>query len=143
MITATITNGELESITIRTGRRSRCYTAVELLEILARSDRKGRRVVASPDILPYRNLADILAKAAELFDLPIVAIVGAGRHRQASRARFAVIHVARRAGHTLDAIGAALGGRDHTTIMHGDERALIVARCDPRYAARLAQLVVG
>lgn len=47
-----------------------------------------------------------------------------GRARPLARARAIFIRAARDRGFTLKAIGAVLGGRDHTTVLHGYRTAL-------------------
>ena len=37
-------------------------------------------------------------------------------------------------------IGAAFGGRDHSTVIHSLERVLIMSQEDPKYAQRLGRL---
>jgi chromosomal replication initiator protein len=48
---------------------------------------------------------------------------GKGRRQYIVRPRQAIMLAARRRGKTLNQIGAALGGKDHTTILYGARRA--------------------
>lgn len=143
MITTTLDPaGELLTLTIAAGPRSRTYTACELLEALAKADRYARRIAQEPvEHTPYVALDALLAHVAEQFHVPADVITGQSRAQSATQARFALVKVARRAGHTLVAIGAALGGRDHTTIMYAEDRADELARRLPWYAERLAALL--
>jgi chromosomal replication initiation ATPase DnaA len=134
--------GEVLSLTISDGRRTRTYSAGQLLDALARADRLARRITQDPiEPAPYVALDTLLVNVAEQFHVPIAVITGASRAQGATQARFALVKVARRSGHTLTAIGALLGGRDHTTIMHAETRADELARTDPWYAERLAALL--
>ena len=71
---------------------------------------------------------DILTKASALFDVPIKTIVGRSRIPRHCEARFAVYYamVARR--WSRHEVGAAMNGRDHTTVSWGIERAAELAK---------------
>jgi chromosomal replication initiation ATPase DnaA len=142
MITATLDQtGEVLSITIGDGRRTRTYRAAQILDALALADRRARQIVRQDEMLPYVEIGDLLVKAAELFRLPIAAIVGPSRQRRITLARFAVARAARRAGHTWVAIGEALGGRDHTTIIAAEQRAADLEQTDRWFATQMAALL--
>jgi chromosomal replication initiator protein len=73
----------------------------------------------------------IVEDAARLTGLTYVSIVGRGRKAELSFARFAVIWVARKAhGYSFPRIARALGGRDHTSIIHGEARAIALRADD-------------
>jgi hypothetical protein len=76
------------------------------------------------------SLARIVRAAARLHDVSVAALSGPGRSRPVAAARCLAMHLARRlTGSSFRTIGAALGGRDHTTILHG------VRVCEGRIAA--------
>jgi len=68
--------------------------------------------------LPARRVRDIVDEVAEYTGIPADEILGAKRDLITARARQFVMWKARKEGHTLTAIGNALG-RDHTSINHG------------------------
>jgi chromosomal replication initiator protein len=62
---------------------------------------------------------DILATVAKYYRIPQKVLKSSSRRRSAVSARAMAIYLARElAGLSYDRIGEALGGRDHTTIMH-------------------------
>lgn len=138
MITATQNeHGELLTLTITAGRRSRTYTAVELLEALAKADLPPTNVPSAP----YVALDELLQRTAEHFRMPMKVITGKSRAQAVAQARFALVYAARRCGHTTIAIGQILGGRDHTTVVYGEERAYCLARTHAWFAKRLAAIM--
>ena len=86
-------------------------------------------------------MTDILILASTLFDVPIAIIVGHSRRRRHCQARNAVAYAVRERGWSLQEIGEALDGRDHTTIIYGLRQAERWAAADPWYAAQLAALL--
>jgi chromosomal replication initiator protein len=65
---------------------------------------------------------DILDAVARCFNIKTTAIKGPKRDRALARPRQVFMYICRtELGLTLEDIGGALGGRDHTTIMHGVE----------------------
>lgn len=65
-----------------------------------------------------------MRRAADLTGLSRGEIIGDCRRKAIVRARYAVCHVARRElGKSSAAIGRALGGRDHSTILNAFRRA--------------------
>jgi chromosomal replication initiation ATPase DnaA len=73
--------------------------------------------------------ARIMTRASLLTSVPVSVIKGSNRSRIACHARLVVMHILR------SQIGRALGGRCHTTIMHGVNRADNLRRTDPRFAS--------
>jgi chromosomal replication initiation ATPase DnaA len=133
-------NGELESITIRTGRRSRHYTAAQLVERLAIADRRSRPVRAGATSV-RRDMHDILARAAIVFGIDQARIIGPSRERRFTRIRYAVVAVARQDGHTLKAIAAALGGRATSVICAAEKRAENLLAEDARFARQVTEML--
>lgn len=76
------------------------------------------------------TLARIVRAAARHHGVSVAALSGPGRSRTVAAARCLAMYLARRlSGSSYRTIGAALGGRDHTTVLHG------VRVCDGRIAA--------
>lgn len=87
------------------------------------------------------RIADLVAIAAHLTGLTAADITGKDRHAKIVRVRQAVMLAAR--NHTdksFPQIGAGIGGRDHSTIIYGIERAKAIAERDPEYRALVAQI---
>jgi hypothetical protein len=88
------------------------------------------------------NLEPIIDATAEIFAVHKVLLVGQGRADRLARPRFAFFHVAREAtGLSLPTIGLAMGGRDHTTVMHGINRAARLMKDQPEFALKVEQLM--
>lgn len=85
------------------------------------------------------RVADIITVAAKLSGMSVDAIMGPGRHRKLAYVRHAVYYVARSNGHSYPQIGARLN-RDHSSVIHGLDRAMARAERDPEYAAFLFEL---
>jgi len=65
------------------------------------------------------TIARIIAATARQFGIPPAILKGGGRSRTVARARSLAMLLARRlTGLSYEAIGQAVGGRDHTTAMH-------------------------
>lgn len=93
--------------------------------------------------LRVRTFKDFLKAAAKIFDVPVTEILGPGRTAEIVRARHAAAYVARTViKKSFPSIGRALGGRDHTTILHAFKsvQKKIDEQTDPQFLAHLAQL---
>lgn len=76
------------------------------------------------------TLTRIVRAAARHHDVPVAALSGPGRSRTVAAARCLAMYLARRlTSSSFRTIGTALGGRDHTTVLHG------VRVCEGRIAA--------
>jgi chromosomal replication initiator protein len=63
---------------------------------------------------------DVMAAVSEYFDIKLSSIKGPKRDRPIARPRQIIMYLCKvELGLTLNDIGGVLGGRDHTTIMHG------------------------
>lgn len=81
------------------------------------------------------RIADLIAIASRISGVSKVEIKGQSRLMHLARIRQAVAHVAVSQGvHSTPQIGKALGGRDHSTIIHANRRAIEVAKRDSEYA---------
>jgi chromosomal replication initiation ATPase DnaA len=91
---------------------------------------------------PDRHHA-LLCQAADVFEVTVADLTGPRRTPDLVQARFAAAYALRR--HCQDmplrAIGAALGGRDHSTIIKALRRAETLAQRDTDYNAKLQALV--
>lgn len=85
---------------------------------------------------------ELLRTACTLFGVTPDELCGPSRERRIAYARFAVAWALRKhdPSRSFAAIGAMLGGRNHTTILHAIERAEALARDDADYAHQLAEL---
>lgn len=80
---------------------------------------------SSPPVRPV-----VLLVAARL-DLPLSRVLGPERTERLARARFAAVWVARTAlGASWRRIGAQLGRRDHSTVIHAYRRAEVLRGAD-------------
>lgn len=83
--------------------------------------------------------ADVLEVAAEMTGVAVEDLTGPGRQRDRVAARHATCAAMRLATTaSYPAIGRAMGGRDHTTVMHSVQTALSVPRL-----TRAAELVAA
>ena len=95
-----------------------------------------------------------IAHAAEAFGVQVAEITGPRRTKQVCAARHAVAALCRQnirvrdrrngmdrvIAMTVEDIGAALGGRDHTTIMNSLVRAASLQAYDPAFAAAYGRM---
>lgn len=85
------------------------------------------------------RVSDILTIAAEMACIDRAMILGNSKYRRFVRVRQACYLVAREQGYSYPFIGR-LVNRDHTTVIHGADKALIIAERDQVFAAFLDQL---
>ncbi|HEX6962641.1 MAG TPA: DnaA/Hda family protein [Lacipirellula sp.] len=86
-------------------------------------------------------LKQIIAMTARYFAVTQAALTGPSRRTSLVLARNLVVHLARRfTGLSYAEIGRALGGRDHTTIMHADRRLTAQLAEDPSLQQTLDEL---
>lgn len=85
----------------------------------------------------------LLAQVCAALDVDIIAVKGPSRLEPLVRARYLFACVARRRWPDLSypRIGRLLGGRDHSTIIHGLRQFEAVVARDPQLQALVAQLV--
>jgi len=88
-----------------------------------------------------RRIGDLITIAAAMTRIDRADIIGPRRNRMFSSVRFAIYHVAHNWGlHSSGQIGAAVGGRDHTTILHGLDRARYMIERDAGFASLVDRL---
>jgi chromosomal replication initiator protein len=91
---------------------------------------------------PY-HLPQTLRTAADVFGISLSELTGDSRFTDLVRARWAVMLAMRARGVSMPRIGAALGGRDHTTILHGLKKATALRATDPAFASKCAAVAAG
>jgi hypothetical protein len=86
------------------------------------------------------RIADIIHHASQLSGLTVGTLVGKSREQRIVRVRQAIMLIAREqvsdgtTAYSYPQIGRALGGKDHATIIHGCDKAALIAGRDPVYA---------
>ncbi len=127
LIAANITDtraieGFLRRLTTEVATRHTEVTA-NLVSSLLNIKNHGNGVVREPSVTTKRvSTQEVLDSVAAYFGLKTTALKGAKRDRPIARPRQIFMYLCRtELGLTHEDIGGALGGRDHTTIMHGVE----------------------
>ncbi|WP_425230228.1 helix-turn-helix domain-containing protein [Sphingomonas sp.] len=92
---------------------------------------------------PVGIVGDLAKLAACHVGLTVRELLGAGRAAHLVCARSAVALVAREQGLSVPQIGRALGGRDHTTIVHALRRAATLTAADPAFRLLCDRLRAG
>jgi len=94
-----------------------------------------------------RRIRDLITIASRLSTITEESIISDDRSRRVCMARFAVIMVARSYKtdlnvhlHSLTQIGAAIGGRDHNSVMNALYRGDIWRERNPAYAAYIEEV---
>lgn len=120
-----------------TGPGPRCATRLGAGLVVAAPPMPNAAVVGT---IP--SLVRVMRAAARHHDVPVDAILGPARRRTVAAARSLAMYLARRlTGHSLQAIGDACGGRDHTTVLHGVRVCAARIARDPAFAADVDRLV--
>jgi chromosomal replication initiator protein len=87
------------------------------------------------------SLEGILEVSAAFFGISIEDLTGRARSARIALQRQMVMYVMREeTGASLPQIGAALGGRDHTTVMHGVDRVATDLEADPELRRQVTEL---
>lgn len=96
-----------------------------------------------PAVPPMQLINHLIVEAEKLWEVPAGSVKSARRSKEICLPRFAVIYAARRmTTRSYPEIGRMIGGRDHSTIIHGHDRAQELRRTDPDFAAMLAHLIM-
>ena len=91
--------------------------------------------------MPTQRIGDLINIAATLTRMAPADITGQEKYNPIMRVRLAVYKVAADWGvHSAGMIGAAIGGREHSTILHGIRRAETFIERDPAFAALVSKL---
>lgn len=83
---------------------------------------------------------DIITLAARIWEIDRAAILSKSRIIKTVRVRQAVFMVAREHGHSYPHIGMRCGGRDHTTVIHGDRKSCDMVTRDADFAEKVGRL---
>ncbi|HEX9114667.1 MAG TPA: chromosomal replication initiator protein DnaA [Anaerolineae bacterium] len=87
------------------------------------------------------SLESILEIAAQYFGVTVDDLTGRSRNARIALQRQIVMYVMREeTGASLPQVGEALGGRDHTTVMHGYDRVASELDSDPELHRQVAEL---
>lgn len=87
------------------------------------------------------RVQDIVLASAEYYGLPEVDVISHRRDQRLVRARHVAAWIATRlTTYSLPQIGAAMGGRDHTTILHGVRKIDREREADPALAREIGEI---
>ncbi|MCZ7544847.1 MAG: chromosomal replication initiator protein DnaA [Anaerolineae bacterium] len=96
------------------------------------------------DASPHRpkvTLEQVVEAVAQYYEVEMKALIGRSRARAVALPRQVAMFLARHeTGASLPQIGAALGGRDHTTVMHGCDKIATMAEEDEQLRRHLATI---
>jgi hypothetical protein len=96
-------------------------------------------VIGSRDAVP--TMADIIAASASYFKTSVEVVCSSKRNVSAVRPRQVAMYLCR--AHTVKSfpqIGRALGGRDHTTVLHGVQKMERLLNSDPVITRAVADI---
>jgi len=80
------------------------------------------------------RIADVIEVVADYFDFTVDQLKSKRRTQDLARARQVAMHLARElTGASLNQIGRALGGRDHSTVSHACQTIKTLVEKDPRF----------
>lgn len=121
-----------------------------LTRVLAFSDLSGMPLddklvsIALADLVPDHENFDpdnILREVARAFNIPFDRLMSRDRSREVALPRQVAMYLIREEGNfSLPQIGAAMGGRDHTTIMYGCEKVADLMERDDRLRRQVYQI---
>jgi chromosomal replication initiator protein len=110
------------------------HQVVKLAERLAEGERPG----AVSEVASFDR---IVQAVADRFGLRPGDLSGKRRHREVARARQVALLLGRRlTGHSLDALGGMIGGRDHSTVLYSIRQAEARLKKDKDLARELTEL---
>ncbi len=121
-----------------------------LTRVLAFSDLSGQPVTpalvssALADLLPQRSVIDpdaVLEAVARAFGVTCEQITGRDRSREIALPRQVTMYLMREAANvSLPQIGAAVGGRDHSTVMYACDKVADLIERDDRLRRQVVQI---
>lgn len=88
----------------------------------------------------FVSTKDIIRLAANVAGITVAEMMGPGRSTKFVQARFAVYLVSQERGLSTPEIGRRVGGRDHSSVLHGIARAKDMEKRDPEFARIMARL---
>lgn len=87
------------------------------------------------------SIAVIIQATAKQFSLKVAQLKGTSRNRTIAAARSVAMYLARtHTDHSLEQIGRAFGGRDHTTVLHNCRKIEKLLSSDPAIRLAVAQV---
>lgn len=86
-------------------------------------------------------VSDLIKAVAEEFCVDPVFLIGPQKPKIITPARYALYTILVRRGMSRKRAGKVCGGRDHTTIMHGLDRAREMMNKDQEYRSKIERLV--
>ncbi len=88
------------------------------------------------------KIADVMAVVADVHGVTVDQLKSKRRTQDLARARQIAMHLAREmTGASLNQIGRAFGGRDHSTVAHGCRRIIEDMEADPRFRGAVRDLM--
>jgi chromosomal replication initiator protein len=90
-----------------------------VIDLTARVKALEKAIKPLPSPKPRPIIAELIRQAEVIYGVPAVDIMGTSRVQGAVRPRQWVMYEAAEAGCSTVKIGRELGGRDHTTVIHG------------------------
>lgn len=76
----------------------------------------------------------VIARAAEIHNIPVKDLLGRSKFKEHLHTRFAVVNALHLLGMNDYAIGRRMGGRDHTTIANARKRARQFCETNPGFS---------
>ncbi|MCO4093100.1 MAG: hypothetical protein HEQ34_14305, partial [Sphingorhabdus sp.] len=93
---------------------------------------------------PFQWVNHLIVEAETLWDIPAGSIKSKRKTNEYCRPRFAVMYAARRMSkRSYPEIGRIIGRRDHTTVLHGYNRAKALCHTDPEFRSMLTCLMIN
>ena len=100
--------------------------------------------IALADLLPQRGLVqpeEVVRKVADVFGVPMERMLSRERSREVALPRQIAMYLLREeANISLPQIGSTLGGRDHTTVIHGCEKIADLLERDDRLRRQVVDI---
>ena len=104
----------------------------------------ARKTIAAPervDVSTSATMQAVLDAAISFYGVKLSDLRAKKKTRSIARPRQVVMYLARKhTRHSLEEIGGYLGGRDHTTVMHGYSKVAELRESDPQFASELDRL---
>ena len=110
-----------EGVAQQEGRDMSLYAITQERALEKLAEAVADRIRQAPE--HSRDLRRIACSVAELHGVTVAELRGPIRERRVAWPRQDFMLAANKAGHSLTRIGDYLGGRDHTTVLHGIRRA--------------------
>ena len=108
----------------------------------------AQRALGEVEIKPERKISiqQIMDAVCAFYSVKLADLTGKRRHASIALPRQVCMHFARKyTRYSLEEIGVYLGGRDHSTVLHGVRNVDLRAKADPEIAQQITQIdaVIG